>query len=420
VKRYKAFDPPEYANWKLHPQALRAFRERLGARAVARDVTALPTTLLLRAYDGLLRARLYDITLKRWVMQGVISKAWLGTGEEAVTVGSVLPLEDGDVVGPMIRNAGAAILRGLPLAECFRVYLGTPDGHMRGRDLHVGDFARGVYPPISMVGSFVPVLAGVAYAMKRAATKGPTRVALTWVGDGASRTGEFHEGMSLAATLGVPLVVVLQNNAVALGTRTETHLRGPLEAMAAAYGVPGFECDGNNVIDTYLTARRAVGACRAGKGPALVVATTFRMGSHATHDEAEARRLFSKEVFERWGRRDPIGVYEEWLAAGERDLDAWVAEDGAIREEPAAATGGGGAARARVSARVPAGSRATVSARAPAGAKPVARAARNRAALARVEARATAAIESAADEALASRQKPFGASEATDGVLGSP
>ncbi len=213
---------------------------------------------------------------------------------------------------------------------------------MRGRDLHAGDFARGVYPPISMVGSFVPVLAGVTYAMKRAATKGPTRVALTWVGDGASRTGEFHEGMSLAAPLGVPLVVVLQNNAVALGTRTETHLRGPLEAMAAAYGVPGLECEGNNVIDTCLTARRAVGACRAAKGPALVVATTFRMGSHATHDEAEARRLFSKEVFERWGRRDPIGVYEEWLAAVERDLDARVAEDGAIREEPAAATGGRG------------------------------------------------------------------------------
>jgi TPP-dependent pyruvate/acetoin dehydrogenase alpha subunit len=417
VKRFKAFDPPEYVDWKLHPAALRAFRARLAPRAVAREVAALPPPLLLRFYDGLVRTRLYDITLKRWVKQGVISKAWLGTGEEAVTVGNCAPLEPGDAVGPMIRNAGSAFLRGMPLEECFRIYLGSPDSVARGHDLHLGDFERRVFPPISMVGAFVPVLAGVALAMKRS---GERRVAMTWVGDGSTRTGEFHEGMSLAATLGVPLVVVLQDNGVALGTPTEVHLKAPLDTMAAAYGVLGYACDGNNVIDTYLVTRRAVRECRAGKGPAIIVAKTFRMGGHATHDEAEARHLFPKAVFEAWGRRDPIGVYEEWLVAGDRDLDAWVAEDGAIRE--AAGRDGVGTARASHATRKVGGrtARRTGSAAPAKSASARARADRNRAALARVEARAAADTEAAAALAQQSKQKPFADADAVEGVYEIP
>lgn len=393
MKRFKAFDPPEYVDWKLDPAALRAFRaalERPGATAAhAKEAAALPAPLLLRLYDGLVRARLHDIALKRWVKQGVISKAWLGTGEEAVTVGNVAPLEDGDAVGPMIRNASAAFLRGIPLADCFRAYLATPDSLSRGRDLHIGDFDKGVVAPISMVASLVPVMAGMALAMRRA---GAGRVALTWVGDGASRTGEFHEGMSLAAALALPLVVVLQDNQIALGTPAATHLKAPLDAFAAVYGVAGYACDGNNVVDTYLVTRRAVRACREGKGPALIVARTFRMGGHATHDEAEGRALVAKKEFERWGKRDPVGVYEEWLARGARDLGACVADDGAIAE--AAATTA-----------------------APARAK---LAERNRAALARIETRVASDIASAERDALASRDLPFDDADATDGVYDSP
>src|SRR5262245_54868625 len=413
MKRFKAFDPPEYADWKLHPSALREFRARLAAPPVAREVCAIPTPTLLSFYDGLVRTRLYDITLKRWVKQGVISKAWLGTGEEAVTVGNCAPLEAGDAVGPAIRNAGAAFLRGMPLPECFRIYLGTPDSIARGHDLHLGDHDRLVFPPISMLGTFVPVLTGVAFSMKRA---GKGRLAMTWVGDGSSRTGEFHEGMSLAATLEVPLIVVLQDNGIALGTPAEVHLKAPLEALAAGYGVPTFSCDGNNVIDTYLVTRRAVHECRAGHGPAIIVAKTFRMGGHATHDEAEARTLFPKSVFEKWGRRDPIGVYEEWLVAGGRDLATCVAEDGAILEKPGPAGSDGGAAAPGPTARR-SGKKAT---RAASGARKAAPsralAERNRAALARIEARALADTEAAAETALESKKKSFTDADAVDGV----
>jgi TPP-dependent pyruvate/acetoin dehydrogenase alpha subunit len=277
-----------------------------------RRVAALTPQALLALYAGMLRFRLHDITLKRWVRQGVLSKAWLGTGEEAVTVGNVHALAAGDLVGPMIRNAGACHEMGMPLAEMFRSYLGTADQLTRGRDLHTGDPARGVVPPISFVASLVPVMAGMALASKM---RGTGRVALTWVGDGASRTAEFHEGFNLAAVQRLPLLVVLQDNQVALGTRREVHSRGAMADLGRAYGVVTLTCDGNHVLDVHAATAEGVEICRAGKGPVLLVATTFRMGGHATHDEAEARALYPAERFSYWGRRDPIGTYEAWLHA---------------------------------------------------------------------------------------------------------
>jgi TPP-dependent pyruvate/acetoin dehydrogenase alpha subunit len=219
-------------------------------------------------------------------------------------------LEKGDVVGPMIRNAGACHEMGMPLADLLKAYLGAGDTLTRGRDLHTGDPAHGVIPPISFVAALVPVFAGVALAFKM---KKLPHVAMTWVGDGARWTGEFHEGMNFAAVERLPLVLVLHDNQVALGTPSSAHSRAGCARMAAIYGVDALECDGNNVLDVHAVTREAVARCRSGHGPVIVTAATFRMGGHATHDEAEARALFDASVFAWWGRRDPIGMYETWL-----------------------------------------------------------------------------------------------------------
>ncbi len=306
MRRYPAFDPPEYVDWKPDPEVMDAFKARVPARLPSEEV-------LLRLYEGMVRNRLYDIGLKRWVRQGVISKAWLGTGEEAVTIGNVNALGDGDVVGPMIRNAGAPLVRGVPPEDLFKIFLGTTDTIARGRDIHFGDLARGVVSPTSFVASLVPVFAGLALSFK---IRGERRVGMTWVGDGARWTGEFHEGMNLAASQRLPLIVVLQDNQVALGTRNTMHSRAGCETMASAYGVAGLTCDGNHVLDVYTVTTEAVAICRRGDGPVLLTANTFRMGGHATHDEAEARLLFPPEVFAHWGARDPIGMYETWLVDG--------------------------------------------------------------------------------------------------------
>jgi pyruvate dehydrogenase E1 component alpha subunit len=261
----------------------------------------------------MIRFRMHDQTLKRWVKRGVISKAWLGTGEEAVTIGCVHALQRGtDWVAPMIRNQGALHELGVPLESCFAGYLGSEMSPNGGKDGHIGDLSCGVVPPISHVGEMVPVTAGVALAFKQ---RGEKRVALTWVGDGSSKTGAVHEGLNLAAVLKVPAIFVLQNNQVALGTKLEQHQAGDFGAWAQMYGLRGASADGNNVLDVYAAAREAADHARAGGGATLLVVDTFRMGGHATHDEAEARVTFDRTLFEKWGQRDPIGLYEEYLVA---------------------------------------------------------------------------------------------------------
>ena len=294
---------------------MRAFRE-----TIERDperaalVAGLPVETRLGLYAGLLRARLHDIQLKRWVRTGVISKAWLGTGEEATTVGPVHALERGrDVVAPMIRNAAACCELGLPVSDMLRAYLGSEDSPAHGRDLHVGAWAQGVLQPISHVGDMVPVTTGIALTFK---IRGEPRVALTWVGDGSTKTAAAHEGTNFAAVQKLPAIFIVQNNQVALGTRLDQHhLPGNFQDWAASYGIAGAAFDGNNVLDAYAATRVAAERCRRGDGPALLVAETFRMGGHATHDEREARDTFSAALFEHWGKRDPIGMYEEYLQA---------------------------------------------------------------------------------------------------------
>ncbi len=315
MKRYPAFDPPEYVEWVPDPDVVAAFDATLSRDARRRAILdALSRDDHLEIYRDLLTTRLHDIGLKRWVRTGVISKAWLGTGEEAVTVGTVRALDTAsDVVSPMIRNAGALHMMGMPLSDMFRGYLATSDSPSEGRDLHIGDLAEGIIQPISHMGTSVTIVAGVALSFR---TRGQDRVAMTWVGDGATKCAACHEGINLAAVQKLPAVFVIQNNQVALGTRATAHGAGDLHAWPQMYGLEGLVCDGNNVLDVYATTRLAVDACRAGEGPGMVVADTFRMGGHATHDEREARETFPPELFAYWGKRDPIGLFEAWLMEG--------------------------------------------------------------------------------------------------------
>ncbi len=315
MKRYPAFDPPEYVAWKPDPDLLAAF-DAVTRRDAGRSklIQALGQQELLALYAGLLRARLHDVTLKRWVRTGVISKAWLGTGEEAATVGPVHALDPKrDIVAPMIRNAGACREMGEPIAESLKSYLGTSDSSSRGRDGHHGNMTYHVLQPISHVGDMVPVVAGIALAAK---LRGDKTVAVTWIGDGSVKTGATHEGFNLAAVQQVPAIFIVQNNQVALGTRFEQHHAAPdFRELPQSYGMAGGQFDGNNVLDAWAATKLAAERCRGGDGPVMLIAETFRMGGHATHDEREARETLPAEWFAEWGKKDPIGLYEEWLTS---------------------------------------------------------------------------------------------------------
>src|SRR5262245_29924892 len=146
MRRYPLFDPPEYVAWAPDAEVQREYNARLTAdRERAALIKALSEDRLLAFYEGMVRFRLHDFALKRWVRQGVISKAWLGTGEEAVTIGSVHALDrTGDVVAPMIRNAGALHEMGMSIESMMYGYFATLDSTNNGREGTFGDFCKGV------------------------------------------------------------------------------------------------------------------------------------------------------------------------------------------------------------------------------------------------------------------------------------
>ena len=314
MRRYPLFDPPEYLNWTPDAELLGAYQARLESDSERLAiVNSLSREQLLDLYTGMVRFRLHDYALKRWVRQGVISKAWLGTGEEAVTIGNVHALERRhDIVAPMIRNAGALHEMGMSIESMLHGYLATLDSPNGGVDGHIGDLSKGVIQPISHVGQMVPIITGMALSFKQRAEP---RVALTWIGDGSTKVGPVHEGLNLAAIWKVPAIFVVQNNQVALGTRLEQHQLGDFRDWGKMYGLPLLSADGNNVLDVFAATRLAADRARNGEGASIILVDTFRMGGHATHDEAEARETFAAELFDYWGKRDPIGLYEEYLTA---------------------------------------------------------------------------------------------------------
>jgi TPP-dependent pyruvate/acetoin dehydrogenase alpha subunit len=131
-----------------------------------------------------------------------------------------------------------------------------------------------------------------------------------------------------ARSLRVPFIAAVQDNRIALGTVVSTHSRRPMEELAKTYDTPLVVCDGNHVLDVYAGTALAAEMCRAGEGPVVMVLNTFRMGGHATHDEGESRAILPEELFREWGRRDPIGLYETYLA----EADFSLAPSGSNRE----------------------------------------------------------------------------------------
>lgn len=311
--RSTTFDPPEYAGWKAEPELVQQY-----LRTISQDsnrkalIEALDRDPLLELYRRLVRARLIDQVLAGWVRQGVIAEAWLATGEEACTTGPLFALDPkADYILPVIRNHSANADFGLPLVDLFRSYLGSTDGPSRGRDAHPGSVTHHVIPPIGSPGAMVPVCLGLALAAK---IQNRASVALTWIGDGATKAGPTHEGLNMAAVQRVPAVFIIQHNQVALGAGLgQQHWPADFSDWPEAYGMAGGSFDGNHVLDAWAATALAVQRCRRGEGPVMLVTNTFRMGGRSTDDERQCRDTITAESFSAWGKRDPIGMYEEYL-----------------------------------------------------------------------------------------------------------
>ena len=267
----------------------------------------------------------------------VVGGLFRSLGQEADAVGSAFALERRDIMSPLIRNMGSMLVKGATPLEILRQYMAKGDSPTRGRELniHFGDLQRGFVGQISHLGDMIPVMAGIALSFKM---RGEDRVVLVYIGDGATSTGAFHEGVNFAAVQKVPLVVVVENNGYAYSTPTgkQTAANSFMD-KAVGYGIAGVQADGNDVLAVYDVTKAAVDRARAGGGPTLVELITYRRKGHAEHDN---QSYVPDGEIDWWAaNNDPIDRFTAWLAEHDGvSADELAGIDAAVSEEIDAAT----------------------------------------------------------------------------------
>src|SRR5580658_6933852 len=239
-------------------------------------------------YHMRLNRAVEDTMVKLFRQNKIVGGLYSSLGQEAVSVGTASALQKKDWLAPMIRNIGALLVKGVPPRDIFTQHMAKYTSPTLGKDgtSHFGDLEDlHIVSPISMLGDLIPVMTGVAMAGRYLGQK---IVAMTWIGDGGSSTGVFHEGLNFAATQKSPLVLIVENNQWAYSTPVERQV--PLRDLAdraKAYGIESAIVDGNDVVAVERATRTAVVHARAGNGPVLIEAKTMRMRGHAQHDAAE-------------------------------------------------------------------------------------------------------------------------------------
>jgi pyruvate dehydrogenase E1 component alpha subunit/2-oxoisovalerate dehydrogenase E1 component alpha subunit len=289
-------------------------------------VEQLGKAQFLELYHWMKLNRMVEEKLTNLYRQGkVVGGLYRSLGQEASSVGAAYALERGDLMTPLIRNLGAIFVRGGRPRDVFCQYMARADGPTRGRDLntHFGWIREdgSNIAVISMLGDMVSILAGAALACRM---QGKPSVALTWIGDGGTSTGAFHEGFNFACVQKAPLVVVVENNKWAYSTPTSRQMANTrIVDRAVGYGCFGDSADGNDVLAVYELTRKALARARAGEGPTLIELDTMRMRGHAEHDDF---RYVPRAQLEEWARRDPIAGFEKRLL--ERGVASQIELDG--------------------------------------------------------------------------------------------
>lgn len=260
-------------------------------------------------FHRMLQAREFDLAMIRAYKQGrAFGGVYSQIGNEATSVGSAFALAADDAYFPMHRNVGGHFTRGQELRSMLKNFLAREGSMMRGTDGtgHYADVSKKVYGNVSHLGSMIPVAAGYAMAAKM---RGENTVAMTYIGDGGAQTGEFHEGMNLAAVQRLPLVLIIENNQYAYSSPNSVEFACErLSDRALGYGCTGTTIDGTDVELVYETCKNAVENARKTGVPAIIECITMRMRGHAEHDDFS---YVPREMLEKWQDRDPVDRYSQ-------------------------------------------------------------------------------------------------------------
>ncbi len=257
----------------------------------------LPLTLdeMKALYADMVEARVFDTKSIAMQRQGRLATYAPFRGQEAAQIGAAAALRDDDWVAATYRDAALNWRAGYP----WELLILGRTGDERGGQVPEG---VNVLPPSITVGGHMIHAVGLAWAEM---LKGSDRIALTSFGDGATSEGDFHEAMNFAAVYQTPTVFLCQNNGYAISYPISEQTRSESIAIKAeAYGMPGVQVDGNDVVAVLVAVREAVSMARAGEGPTLIEAVTFRMGPHTTADDPTRYR--SDEEGAHWEERDPL------------------------------------------------------------------------------------------------------------------
>ena len=282
---------------------------------------------LVNMYKNILLPRMIEEKMLLLLRQGKISKWFSGIGQEAISVGATLALQDDEWIMPLHRNLGVFSTRKMPLHQLFKQWQGHQDGYSKGRErsFHFGSKTHFICGMISHLGPQLAVADGVALAYK---LKQQQKVAIAFTGDGGTSEGDFHEALNVAAVWDLPVIFIIENNGYGLSTPSNEQYRCErLIDKAKGYGIEGANINGNDIVQVYNTVKTARDYCISQQKPFIIECETFRMRGH---EEASGTKYVPKELMEEWGRKDPVKNFEQFLVHEEALTEMQIAD---IRNE---------------------------------------------------------------------------------------
>lgn len=290
----KDFDPLKKKQFQI--------LDKVGKVVDSKYLPKIDDETLLKMYKTMVLARIADEKALQYQRQGRMLTFAPVKGQEAAQIGPMAALDDGDWLSPAFREQAAFLYKGVTLEQAYLYWYGNEQGS-------VYDEGVRVLPVNIPIGSQIGHAAGLAYAEK---LKGNKQVALTYIGDGGTSHGEFHEGLNFAAVYNAPMIVIVQNNQYAISTPRHFQTKSETIAQKAiAYGIPGVQVDGNDVLAMYAAVKEAKERALKGEGPTLIEAYTYRLGPHTTSDDPTIYRE-DKEV-EEWLLKDPLIRFKNYM-----------------------------------------------------------------------------------------------------------